>query len=854
MSTTPLDQTIHSRATRAVSEFRKLLPGLTSYARAVTGKKDLRIDMTHGFPYTDGSVIYYRPPLALGDALQHDRSLCDTRDPATLQQRCGACSVLEEVNVNIYHEIAHIAFGTFAEISELDRTRAIKEASRRVKGERIKKRMEELFGSSFVPSYIMISSAISPFMPSIVNALEDVRIDARMWDVRPGTRVMYAADMFRTMDRGLEQADGSIARWTDMPLNHQIMVGVIITTLGMNPDGHLDEYVCSTLRQPDVQALLEKSRDTARSSDTYYLSVDFLDTLRGYGFFLEPEEQEEQDSDNKGDEDQQSSEGDDDGEERQESQEDQEGDSSEAGSPSEADDVPADESEGAGEPDEDSGDSEAGDGDSRGDGEPSGESEPAEGSASDDSPEAESPESEQGDSGGDDPQDGSERDEGDGDGGQRADGGAGDGERGEPESDEPTPHDSSDGASDGGDHQPGQDDSGSMGSEPVDADAGDDHRDSDSSEVDEPGVDEPDLGPLPNPEPLRPQQAEWGDANGLADTLAELTGHHRDNKGDDDMAMHAAQETDDAVVDAAIKSAITLGAWFETPPVSITGLDVFRFDDPERDNAWQGIGTRGADAFNQQQMRLRGHICDMDIPESVLGPALLQTRRTFDDNARKKRERNLKSGKVNARVLGRRAWAGDPRLFHKNRMPGKKSYAVIIGIDVSGSTSGANIVLAKRAAKAQAELCHRVGISFAVYAHSSQGSMRMHKLQMYEIKSFDEPWAKRNQEALDYIGPSRGNLDGHSMRFYRRLVERRPETDKVLMYYTDGAMPATNHAEELAVMQEEIKYCAKRGITLMGVGIRTDSPIRHGLDTVQVDDDSDLIGVVRHLERRILAG
>ena len=41
-------------------------------------------------------------------------------------------------------------------------------------------------------------------------------------------------------------------------------------------------------------------------------------------------------------------------------------------------------------------------------------------------------------------------------------------------------------------------------------------------------------------------------------------------------------------------------------------------------------------------------------------------------------------------------------------------------------------------------------------------------------------------------------------------------------------------------------------VTLLGVGIRTDSPRRHGLDTVQVNDDTDLVNVVRHLETALL--
>ena len=65
-------------------------------------------------------------------------------------------------------------------------------------------------------------------------------------------------------------------------------------------------------------------------------------------------------------------------------------------------------------------------------------------------------------------------------------------------------------------------------------------------------------------------------------------------------------------------------------------------------------------------------------------------------------------------------------------------------------------------------------------------------------------------------------------------------------------MPAANYDEELEILTREINICRRKKYTLLGVGIRTDSPRKHGLDTVQVNDDADLKAVVMHLEKRLV--
>jgi hypothetical protein len=72
------------------------------------------------------------------------------------------------------------------------------------------------------------------------------------------------------------------------------------------------------------------------------------------------------------------------------------------------------------------------------------------------------------------------------------------------------------------------------------------------------------------------------------------------------------------------------------------------------------------------------------------------------------------------------------------------------------------------------------------------------------------------------------------------------------MYYSDGKMPATNHDEELEILRRELALCKKRGYTVAGVGVRTDSPSKHGLPTVQINEKDDIMLVVRHLQKMLL--
>lgn len=882
----------NERARQAVKAFRAMQPGLSGYARAITGRKSVSVELAEGIPRTDGTKIFFKPPIALGDNTPHERAKCDRRDPSSLMQLCPACRVREEVLITIYHEIAHIVFGTFAEVSATTQAEALERAVEEV-GPKWATHMREQWKN--VPAWkkndvMNLATLVSPYLPILVNALEDARVDNGMFKARKGTKVMFDAYVKSIFDSGVEDDDGTFVKWEDKPADSQILIGVFVLACGYEYKGWFHPQVEAALADKRLGELCHRINTVRSAEGSFSLAFPILARLRELGFCKRPEdpEDEEQQDEDEGD-----------------------GDSGE-GSGSSQDESSEEQSEDGSEGAEDSGDDSAESGQSDGDG--GGDSEvqqPSDGSSgSPDGDESESSDtdpSEEPDEGdvrdgsgdstrddasseGSDPESGSSSDDGLGESGAEAEAEQAD------DGDETVPDDGRNSAGEGSeDSSQGNEANGD--SEPVEGEAvdeadtesdpsgdaeadsgGEDHQgegedtdpsrgadgESDGDFDDAEGDDEPaDTGDAHDDEATEEDYVDPVDSGadeGKGGDVIDDCGQGSPDEAESDLKVFgqhevisgAASSGDSPEDEAAIDKAIIQSQYFEKPSANVYGVREYLWKnrDDEKPAAWADHSMR----YGYQT----GQEADVTVGEDVLGPALLEMRRAFTDNQRADYQRGLKSGRVNERVLGKRAWHGDPRLFQKKRVPGKRSYAVVIGIDISGSTVGRNIVLAKRAAKAQAELCSRLGVDFAVYAHtanpkdSSSWNWNELMLDMYVIKSFTDPWDDKVQEAFNKIGPDAENLDGHGVEYYRKVVERHSATDKIILYYSDGKMPAANHDEELEILQREINYCRGKGITLLGVGIRTDSPARHGLDTVQVDADEDIPKVVRHLQTALL--
>lgn len=757
----------------------------------------------------------------------------------------------------LYHEIAHIAFDSFQPVNEKDKIAVLKKAlaaageedDESTRAGKIARRID-VAPKMVTSSYIGLASLISPHLPNLVNCMEDWRVNAAMGDARPGTIAAFEARAKRIFERGILLPDGGRSDWIDLPENSQVTVGLMLALAGYDSYLVLADDVVECLQSDEIDALVTRVRANARSAASIYgYAVEALEILRKFGFCLhedDPNDDEPEPQPEKAADDAEPG-------EKPESDPDSSADESEpseGGEPGDQDDEPGD-SEGtksddgadgeSSSTDDDANKDSTGSSDSEDDGDEdsddtSGDSDGDDGDKFDNDAEADDSRTKGGGEPGEEPDDADQDDASDNDesgetadpSSDAADAGDGDlGEPAEPDYDDTDPSDDS-------------------------ADVEDDSGDGERSEAGDPSgmsgvggeegaATEPDAAPS-EPDP----NLQRGDADQAAAALAHFLGHDRPHmivtdEDDEPMPENMDPSTpiemngDEEGV-AELTRAVSQGEHFDRPSSEITQVVVFE------SRKWDTESY-----FNTYDPSVQ------EAPESVLGPGLLRMRVAFADNSKSKKVTNLKSGKVNGRTLGRRAAVGDERLFHKRDLPGKKDYFVVVGLDISGSTASGAIHTIKAAAYAQAQLLHRAGIDFAVYAHTGDYSTTGVGIDLviHEIKGPEDAWDVAAQRRLGQLLPTAANLDGHTLEFYRKVCDRSRATEKVILYYTDGAMPAENYQEELEILLAEIQLCTRKGYTLMAVGVGNEEPIQYGFDTARLDTLDDIPNVVRHLERRL---
>jgi hypothetical protein len=840
------------RAQRAVARFRPMVPMLTGFARMITRDKNVRVQMAPTSPMTDGQTIFLRPPIELGDNVRHVRTDCDVRD--IYGPVCPACKHSENIIMGLYHEISHIAFDSFAAVSDSDKAKVITQAIAEMGGDdatragKIRSRIDEVWESfdksDAELSYIMVANFVSPFLPMLVNAIEDWRVNTAMQKARPGTRTAFGSRYRKSMELGITEIDGSVWFWHDRPVNSQVIIGILLRLCDYEwYKTTLDAAVVECIDSEEVTDAIGDKKLNRSSRDSFFMAVRVLEAVRKHGFLLAPDDPED---------------------ESEPEPEPKESDDAETSDDTGSDDTGSD----------DTGSDDTGS-DTGSEPEPAGDaSEPAgDDTGSDTGTEPEPAGDDTGSDTGTEPEPAGD-DTGSEPEPEPDDSEAGDGEPGaeDGDTDEPADDDAegeSDGDASDDDEGAGQ---GDGDSEDADGDTDDDFEGSGTSESD--GGD--DDGSAQSDEMMgsgdgnvagedsddelslqvtEEEMEEMGDPASVGDDLDKFLGH--DSKGfpedpqpaDDHGAGESAWgEPDEPEDEHNIDTAIVQQEHFDRPATGVAGVQIVTDKNPMVGPYARSYNplARGNEEYYRQNMTIAG--------EPILGPALMHLRVAFAENKKRKKERNLKTGRVNSRTLGRRAATGDERLFYKPTVPGKRSYFVVIGMDLSGSTSGRAIHLIKSAALAQAELCQRLGVAFAVYGHTgapSTDDSAQCDLIMVEVKSADEPWDTKVKDRLMRLGSSAANLDGHSLEFYRKLCDRRTETDKVIMYYSDGSMPAENYYEELEVLQHNIKLCDRRKYTVMCVGVGTDAPEEHGLQTCRIDTIEQVRDVVKYLASRL---
>jgi hypothetical protein len=822
-------QTPDDIARQALRAFRRNLRHYEGIASSIAGRK-IKVIPSDGSK-TDGDNIYLCVPMALGKNVPHQRKLCDKRDPETMAQLCLSCRIRERVHIELMHEISHVVMGSF-DVPD----KVAKDVIFRLLDDVIESdKYSDLFKAKVLeilaepnPNYWKLCGSINTYFATLLNAVEDVRVNTAMMKARRGTEPMFHALLATGLksQKGIHHDSEEERTWRDAPLNFQMVGAIVMQASGFPPLDFCDK-VTEDMTDPELSDLVGQIRETESVHEAFGLAMPILKCLHRLGYFKGPEDEDlskEPEPEEEPDEDESDDSDDEPGEETEEDSDDQPDEDSSSGSSGSSDD----------ESDDDGDESDEG----------------------------------QGDDGGDEPSDeeGSDGDgEGDSDGedsdssGDSSGGNAPAGPDGNQESSSPTGGDS---GMPGGD--PGSGAGGSINEDTPSSLESDQESDNmgtpdeveelyrqfaghENIAVDGKAVEESGLDSQGDPE-QREVLVEDEDGE-------EMIGMDENPPSGEDYLKPSGNFESESGSPVELRRALAQMDFFDAPSVNVKGVIERKFDPDNMTGPWDP----------REGQYWEDNVYEIDVPNRLLAPALNRLRVVFTENRARQHERGLKKGKLDARSLGRKIPVGNHTIFHKRKFPQGKDHAVVIGLDISGSTAsrgGETIKHIKESGYAMAELLDRLGVKFCMFAHSGTYPNGMYDVDRSDeegwvsvdisiIKDWNDPWGAREKHALRRLGPFSANLDGHTLEYYRKRAQLVDATDKWIFYFTDGAMPAENRYEELEILQREIKVCKQLGIKLVGVGIGTDSPTQHGLDTIQMNSAEEIGVLVDGLRKRI---
>jgi hypothetical protein len=914
-----------TEAEATVAEFNRMQSFLTTMARALTKNPKMTVKLTKGenlASFTDGKVIYITPYKDFHLAVPHQTRKCDIRDDH-FKQTCPECARVEKLITLVFHEMAHIVWESTLEFNRYDAPRI---AGATWLSDEQKDEVRHKIACDRVLNVMALAHETGKYLPMFLNALEDIRIEAAMAQVRANTPAMLAALHMEILEEG--------DYYQKLPANAQIIMGLLYVHASVvKPAQVLHAKIAADLEDPFVVEFLSEVHNFSNVKETYERGLELYGRLIELGYFEQPripdpdpDPEPEPEPAPESDPEQPEAEHEDADDAAESGEPDPSGDGDGAGESrdddsDEAEDVGQSSSDGTGSDDvspqgDDEGDasdaSESGTGGSADEGaddtEPdeapqaqAGEDSSGVGTGGDEAEDDESGERSQGgdevpsDQDSDAPvRDDNDDTEGDDSSAEEQPSSSGvedsetDGDSSESESTpvegpggEPTPPSfpSDDDTEPLEDERikgaPGISDSGPGDAVEPEPEAGTD-ADTADAELDD-GEDQEatdqDFGyrPVPAPEGTDdPDEADdeplpdMGDSDEVEALVNAMLGHNNSR----DHAPQAEAELADPLTRAEVERLAYKPVEFTSDDSNVKTLIRYVFNGSTWVDKQTGVlmpeVMRRHYAVHVKNFAMRNILPD----PSIYGRALMELKLTFERNARGGIQRNLKSGKINPSVLGKRAPLGDARIFRTKSLPKKRDYVVLLHIDNSGSTSSqvddesySNneriLEFQKRAVYAQAELLTRLGIKFIIMA--GNGNVEENPVTLdydytslvFEIKTVDQPWDNAAKERLQMLPATNFNLDGHALQIAVWELMQVRATDKVLMYYTDGEMPAGNKDDELEALYRAIATAKKYGIILMGVGVQTNSPSKYGLDTVRIDSADDLSAVIAHLGRRI---
>lgn len=822
MTTTTKVEVSPESARKALKRAQDLLHVWAPLVRAIARNQKLKVQLTGGAPCTDGETVFLRVPIELAFT-DHEKELCGKWDESTNQFFCPACRVEMDCDMALFHEVSHMLAGSFShDDPDAELIALLTEAWPTVGWD-----LRALSIGGYAKkskANTLISRLVTEFPDQwgffVFNVVEDVYVNDSIMTARKGLVTIFESFYETIMKEGILNKDGSRTVFSELhPFIQACSAWSLIASGQSSVTRYLDSDVVAAVKGSKV--LMDLASDIATTHsivERFKVAVRLLLELERIGFIAREPAPEESPGEGEPDEDGDPSEGE--GESGESGDGDGEAEGDPDGEPREGDKpkggvkVDTDDTDGAPEDSDDDSDDE----------------DDAEGGAGSESKNDEDDESDSegsGSGGTDDESD--ESDESDED--------SSDTSEGDEMSDGADTHGESSEVSEDGDSESGDSDGDSDGTTSESEAAPSDGK----SSLEESGGGEID----------HDAESDEGDSEGVElPTIEEaraafetLTGHEGFGDSDDlEAALSDIEEPttpEERKATELVESALSFDGVLDNIDNNLLRAIV----DGEATTRYSGalIGSTGSTTA-------------YELPTEVMAPAVQRMRLAFAANRKIGNVRGLTSGpKLDAKTLGYRIPTGDDRIFARREIPKKRNWTVLIGIDVSGSTaSGGALETEKKVAIGIGDLLTQIGIPFSMYAHTGEGAAGgKYNLIICPIKTEHQLWKGDGRDRARRLKSGSANLDGHTMQAYRKLLERQKGKDKLLLYFTDGAMPCENGREEREVLEHECALLKRKGIYTVGVGIGCDDPRRYGLDTIEVNSTRDIPGLLAGIGQRL---
>lgn len=339
----------------------------------------------------------------------------------------------------------------------------------------------------------------------------------------------------------------------------------------------------------------------------------------------------------------------------------------------------------------------------------------------------------------------------------------------------------------------------------------------------------------------------------VRDAMAELTGHEDFGKGE------TVEEALDALSSDSLEDVDLLVAERLTTKIDMDGV----LEDHEGMRSLK-MDLDKVKIHDRNLTSERENSDDYSLDLAAKIGAAQKLRLMFTANKKSGVRHDLTSGRrLDRRTMGSRIPSNDDRIFSSRSVPKKRDWTVLVGIDISGSTTyGKRLETEKRVAFAMSELLDEVGIPFSVYAHTGSdrttrgtGERAKERKDGYDLiilplKVVSDTWRSSKHRVANLVS-GLFNLDGHTMQAYRKLLEAQEGKDKLLIYFTDGSMPAENASMERPLLIKEVQLLRRKGINLVCISVDNEEPLKYGIDTIRVDGIEDLPRMIAGIATRL---